>query len=286
MKVNNQMYKNNPKEFVIEKQEHADVSIPAFKVIQYNPPIHKYCLIIPVFNEGDRFKEQLSRMNSLFLHELVDIIICDAGSNDGSNDGSTNPDFLSAMNVSFLLTRIGIGRYSTDIKMGYDFALKRGYKGIITVDGNNKDGVESVSAFCQRLNEGYDYIQGSRFIRGGVEKNTPLIRKLALKFINEPIMSFISRRKLTDTTNGFRAYSANFLTHHDIKPFRKIFFGYELIYYLPYRASTLGFKCIEIPVSRKYPDTGEVPSKVGGIKGNIYQLSILANMLLKKYNPK
>lgn len=270
------------KEQVIANQNSQYISIPSFKITEYRDKLHKYCLLIPVLNEGDRFRRQLFKINKLLLYNIADIIICDAG----SNDGSTNIEFLSSMNVSVLLTRIGEGRYSTDIKMGYKFALMRGYKGIITVDGNEKDGVEALTDFCQKLDEGYDYVQGSRFIKGGIEKNTPLVRKLALKFINEPIMSFISKKKLTDTTNGFRAYSAHFLTHKDVQPFRKIFYGYELIYYLPYRASTLGFKCIEIPVSRKYPDSGEVPSKVGGIRGNLYQLSILFKMLIKKYNPR
>ena len=46
----------------------------------------------------------------------------------------------------------------------------------------------------------------------------------------------------------------------------------------------MGYKVCEVPVTRAYPK-GEVPSKVGGIRGNIYQLSILYHMLRGHYEP-
>lgn len=257
------------------------MDIPNYKKNVYSNKENRYCLLIPVWNESIRFRNQLEKMLDLEIHKVVDIIICDAGSTDGSND----EDMLKKHKINTLLTRIGNGKYSTDLRMGYDFALQRGYKGCITIDGNDKDDSKSVIDFINKLDEGYDYIQGSRFIKGGVAINTPKIRYLALKLINEPIMSFCAGRRLTDTTNGFRAYSEKFLTNKKVSLFREIFYGYELIYYLPIRACELGFNVIEIPVIRKYPK-GEIPSKVGGIKGNIYQLSILFHILMKDYNPK
>ncbi len=51
--------------------------------------------------------------------------------------------------------------------------MKRGYQGIITIDGNNKDSIEDVPTFIKKLQEGYGLVQGSRFVRGGRAIHTP-----------------------------------------------------------------------------------------------------------------
>lgn len=256
-------------------------AVPDYKETVFFEKKSKYCLLIPLFNEGDRYFSQVEKMKKSGIFDLVDVIICDAG----SNDGTTAPEYLKSTGHRALLVRKGKGRYSTDLRMGYAWAIKEGYEGFISVDGNDKDGTDAVNLFIEKLDLGFDYIQGSRFIKGGVEVNTPIVRKLAMKIINEPVMTFCAHKHLTDTTNGFRAYSKRFLTDERVLPFRDCFWGYEIIYYLPIRACRTGFEVCEVPVYRGYPK-GEVPSKVGGIKGNIYQLSILHHCIWKHYNPE
>jgi len=61
--------------------------------------------------------------------------------------------------------------------------------------------------FVKALDEGYDLLQGSRYIEGGVAINTPKSREVAIKLIHVPIINMLSGFKYTDTTNGFRAHS-------------------------------------------------------------------------------
>ena len=49
--------------------------------------------------------------------------------------------------------------------MAYKFALDEGYNEIVTADGNRKDSVESICKFIEKLDLGYDVIQGSRLCR-------------------------------------------------------------------------------------------------------------------------
>lgn len=256
--------------------------VPEFSETVFFEKRKKCCLLIPLFNEGERYFSQVKKMQSTGLFDKVDVVICDAG----SSDGTTAPEFLERTGHRALLVRKGKGRYSTDLRMGYYWAIMQGYEGFITVDGNDKDDTSAIDRFIEQLDKGYDYVQGSRYIKGGQGIRTPLIRHLALKLINEPVMTLCAHKRLTDTTNGFRAYSRKFLADKRVLPFRDIFWGYELIYYLPVRACRLGFKVCEVPVIRAYPESGEVPSKVGGLKGNIYQLSILHHIIWKHYNPE
>lgn len=255
--------------------------IPDYDETTFFEKRKKYCLLIPLMNEGERYLNQVKRMKRNKVFEKVDVVVCDAG----SNDGTTDKVFLKDSGHRALLTRKGSGRYSTDIKMGYYWALQQGYEGLITVDGNDKDDTFAIDLFIDSLDNGYDYVQGSRFIKGGRGINTPFMRFWAMKLINEPVMTLCAHKHLTDTTNGFRGYSRRFLEDERVLPFRRCFWGYELIYYLPIRSCRLGFNVCEVPVTRAYPK-GETPSKVGGIKGNLYQLSILHHCIWKHYNPE
>ena len=80
--------------------------------------------------------------------------------------------------------------------MGIYWALKRGYKGIITIDGNNKDSIEDVPHFIDKLKEGYTLVQGSRFIDGGRAINTPHVRALAVRLVHAPIFPWLPNSAL------------------------------------------------------------------------------------------
>lgn len=243
----------------------------------------KYCVCIPVINEGNKIHKQLERMTIAKISDYADIIICDGDSTDGSLD----IEFFKKNNVSVLLTKKDLGGLSAQLRMGYYYALtRRNYAGIITIDGNNKDSVRNIIDMVKKLEEGYDLIQGSRFISGGNAINTPIIRHFAMKLIHVPVISYIGGYKYTDTTNGFRGYSRKFLLDPRVEPFRDVFDGYELLAYLSVRAPQLGYRAIETPVTRSYPPKGKVPTKISFIKGNLKLLGILYSLYKHRYDPK
>lgn len=257
------------------------IEIPEFEIFDFVQMVNKYCLCIPIINEGERIISQLKGIQALSLDKMVDVILCDGG----SSDGSTNHEIIKNLGVNTLLVKTSEGKLSAQLRMGYWWALQRGYKGIITVDGNGKDSMQSIPLFIDKLDEGFDLIQGSRFIEGGGAINTPLSRHLALKLIHAPIISLVAGFHFTDTTNGYRGYSKRYLEHPDVQPFRKIFVTYELLAYLSVRATKLKLRAVEVPVVRAYPEKGKAPTKISAVRGNSYLLRILFNTLLGKYNP-
>lgn len=253
--------------------------VTSYKIKEFHKKRTKYCICIPVLNEGEKIKNQLKKM--LPFSKMADIIIADWG----STDGSTKKTFLKKMGVRTLLVMKSEGRQGTQLRMGFSYALMQGYKGIIQIDGNNKDGIEAIPRFIEALDEGYDYVQGSRFIKGGKAVNTPPLRLLAVRFLAAPILSLGALFWYTDVTNGFRGYSRRYLLHPKVKPFRDIFVHYELNMYLTVRANQLCLKTKEIPVSRKYPQ-GKVYTKISFLKGNSNFLLSQIKAALGYYNPK
>lgn len=256
--------------------------VPKFECTEYEEKRKDYVVLIPIINEGERIIKELKRAAKNNISDYADIVICDGG----SSDGCTEETRLRTYNVNTLLVKQDVGKQGAQLRMGIWWALKRGYKGIITIDGNNKDSIEDVPRFIEKLNEGYDFVQGSRFVKGGKAINTPFIRTISVKLIHAPIISLTAHQRFTDTTNAYRAYSRRYLTDERVQPLRDVFMTYELLAYLSVRATQIGLKACEIPVTRAYPKKGKTPTKISFFKGNSELMSILLKNARGKYNPK
>lgn len=257
----------------------ADWQVPEHETHVFGPMRHRYLLVIPVINEGVRICRQIERLTE--ITPPVDVVIADGG----STDGSLVHDFLRASNVRALLVKTGPGKLSAQLRIAFAWGLSQHYEGIITVDGNGKDDVSAVPAFVEKLRAGYDYIQGSRYIRGGKAINTPLDRKIGGRLIHAPLLSIFGRHWYTDTTNGFRGYSSTYLCDSRVAPFRDVFTRYELLFYLTVRAGKLGYNVIEIPVTRSYPIGEKMPTKIAGMRGRFDILVELFAAATGWFNP-
>lgn len=255
--------------------------VPDFTITEYAKKRRDYCICIPIINEGKRILAQLSHAKKHHISDIADIIICDGGSTDGSIDDKNMINY----DVNTLLIKKGFGKQGSQLRMGFYFATQRNYKGVITIDGNNKDSIEDVSKFVAKLKEGYDFVQGSRFLEGGHAIRTPWIRLLAVRLIHAPVISLTARHWFTDTTNAFRGYSIKYLLNPQVDIFRDVFVGYELLAYLSVRATQIGLNSCEIPVTRAYPPKVKIPTKITPFYGDLELLIILFKNLVGKYNP-
>ena len=259
----------------------ANWQVPVFEAPLWLGRQHPWCVVIPVINEGERINMLLSRMKTLKVDGIADIIIVDGGSTDGSLELNS----LQHKGMRGLLVKSGPGKLSAQLRCAYAFALDQGYEGIVSIDGNDKDDPEAIPRFIEALKSGVDFVQASRFISGGLAENTPKSRDFAIRFIHAPMLSLFSGFKWTDTTQGFRAYSKKMLLDPKIAPFRDIFMTYEMLAYLSYRAPRLGYNCVELPTIRRYPK-GEVPTKISTFRGNLAVLAVLLKTCFGAYSPK
>lgn len=257
----------------------AEWHVPDFEEHVFTARRNRYVLVVPVINEGERIHNQLRAIQALKLD--IDIVIADGG----STDGSLADAFLRSVGVNTLLIKRGFGRLSAQLRMAYAWSLARGYEGIVTIDGNGKDGVGAIPLFIKALDDGYDIAQGSRYAEGGIAENTPLDRYLAGKLLHAPLISLAARFRFTDTTNGFRGYSARALRDPRVAPFRPIFLNYNLLFYLSVRIPQIGYRACEIPVARRYPPKGKTPTKIAGWKGRLAIIEELLDAVRGKFNP-
>lgn len=253
--------------------------VPPYRLQELSPRRHRYVVLVPVIDEGERIRRQLAKMRP--LAEQIDIAVVDGGSTDGSLD----PQFLHENRVRALAVKTGPGRLSAQLRVGLWWAMGEGYEGVVLIDGNDKDDPAAIPNFVRALDGGFDHVQGSRYVPGGIAVNTPLLRHLAVKYLHAPLISLSARFRYTDTTNGFRAYSRRFLLDSRVQPFRDVFVGYELHYYLAIRAARLGFRVTELPVERRYPQ-GAAPTKIRGVGGNLRVLKTLLSAVAGRFDPE
>lgn len=254
--------------------------VPAYELPLWRGRSKRYCVLIPVINEGLRIGSLLQRMQGCAIAAQADILIVDGG----SSDGSLALPLLRELGVSGLLVKTGPGRLSAQLRCGYAFALDQGYEGIVSIDGNDKDDPQAIPRFLAALDDGVDFVQASRYLAGGVAENTPALRDAAIRLVHAPLLRLFSGFPWTDTTQGFRAYSERLLRSAAVAPFRDVFAGYELLAYLSYRVPRLGFRCVELPSARRYPK-GEPPTKISMIRGNLNVLMVLLRACLGRLNP-
>lgn len=251
--------------------------IPANEVVVLRPGRTRYAAIVPVWNEGERFERQLREM--LPYSGLADIIVADAP----STDGSTEPSKMAAANVRAIVSLAERGRLSSALRATIAYAMTQGYEGIILIDGNGKDDPAGIAHFVRELDDGGDYIQGSRYLPGGRAIHTPRMRSFLIRFVHVPLFSLLCGRRFTDTTIGFRAFSRRFLLDPRVRPFRNAFRHYEIYFYLAWAACHYGFDVRHVPVTRAYPATGPVPTKISTIRGNWQMLKPLIMILFRRY---
>lgn len=256
-------------------------SVPSYTVQFSADKQTPWALIIPVVNEGERLHNLLKKIKLNNIQESTDVIIID----NNSHDGSVNTNVLKQFGVNSLLNITEPGKLSSQLRCAYSYALNQNYIGIITIDGNDKDDPADIPKFIAALQSGYDFAQASRFIKGGIKKNTPWLRYLAIRLIHAPLLSLFSGFTWTDSTQGFRAYSANVLRDERVAIFRDVFTEYELLAYLSYRVPKLNYRCIELPTKRCYPK-GATPTKVSGLRGNFKLAITLIKACSGQYNPQ
>lgn len=262
----------------MEPSQHG-IYVPEHSVKYFDGVSSRAVVVIPVINEGERLRHLLERMTAQGIAALADIVVVDGG----STDGSVNPEALRGHGVRGLLSYSGLAGLSAQLQVAYAFALMNQYTSIVTIDGNNKDDPEAIRRFIRKIDEGFDFVQGSRFLSDGFHDNTPLSRLLGVRLIHAPLLSLASGFRWTDTTQGFRGYSSRLLGDQKIAIFRNVFSNYSLLMYLSYVAPKLGYRVVEIGSRREYP-SGKPPTKISLLRGNFWLLTDLIKTCTGAYN--
>jgi dolichol-phosphate mannosyltransferase len=195
---------------------------------------------------------------------------------DGLVDKWLPVDDASTDGGATLLHERGVETLRQDRRRGIGAAIRRvirygrenGYDLIVVLAGNNKDDpAEIPRLLAPILEDRADYVQGSRFLSGGSSPHLPAFRRAAIQVLSV-LFRIYARRTCTDLTNGFRAYRLSLFDDPRIDVEQDWLDDYELEYYVHWKVYTLGYRVVEVPVTKTYPsERGVEYSKVKPFTG-------------------
>ena len=119
------------------------------------------------------------------------------------------------------------------------------------------DDCKDVVRYWKELNNGYDCVFGSRFIKGGGTSGYPIVKLLINRFANT-FLRFMFRIKLNDTTNAFKAYRREAVD--GCRPVLAAHFNFTIE--LPLKAIVRGYSWTVIPITWRNRRTGEAKLKI------------------------
>lgn len=147
---------------------------------------------------------------------------------------------------------------------------------VVIMMADESDDCRDVVKYWHLLNEGFDCVFGSRFIKGGGVIDYPWI-KLRLNRAANLFIKILFRIKLNDTTNAFKAYRKT--TLDGCRPFLSPHFN--LTVELPLKAIVRGYSWTTIPITWRNRRSGVAKLKIREMGSRYF--FIVAYVWLEKY---
>ncbi|GCL46645.1 glycosyltransferase [Microcystis aeruginosa] len=254
---------------------------PAFEMDGYSHPrqsrdnhaVKTLSIIIPAYNEEDCIESTAHLISERLERDKIDYEILVV--NDNSKDNTEA--VLQKINQENPRIRY-INNYYPN---GFGFAVRCGLENfsgdaVAVVMADNSDSPDNMVDYYYKLQEGYDCVFGSRFIKGGKVIDYP-IHKLIVNRLANLFIQVLFGLKFNDTTNAFKIYRKEviegispLLSHH-----------FNLTVEMPLKAIVRGYSYTTIPITWRNRTTGVSKLKLKEM-GSRY-LFIVLSIWLEKY---
>lgn len=150
----------------------------------------KTLIVIPAFNEEKNLPSLIKEIKKYGFEYLI--------INDSSTDGTSGLAKASNFNILNLPINMGLAGVT---RIGFMYAKDNNYDCVVCIDGDGQHNPKYISRLIKEIENGNDYVIGSRFI----EKK----KNYSLRMIGSSILTFLIKVKtgktIKDPTSGMRA---------------------------------------------------------------------------------
>jgi len=217
------------------------VSSPRHSRLHRSGNVQVFSIVIPAYNEEDSITPTVESISQTLEKEGINYEILVV--NDNSLDRTEA--VLQELGTQNNKVRY-INNYYPN---GFGFAVRCGLENfsgdaVAIVMADSSDSPENIIDYYYKLQEGYDCVFGSRFIRGGKVIDYPA-HKLIVNRLANAFIQVLFGMKFNDTTNAFKAYRKEviegispLLSHH-----------FNLTVEIPLKAIVRGYSYTVIPIT-------------------------------------
>jgi dolichol-phosphate mannosyltransferase len=242
-------------------------------VLKPTASLEKLSVIIPARDESGCIASTVRHLHlELNINQVPhEIVVVDDGSSD--NTWEILQDLTRDCPALAPVQNTGPNGFGRAIVYGIDHSQG---DCVVIMMADESDDCRDVVRYWQLLNEGYDAVFGSRFMKGGGVIDYPWL-KLKINRLANTFIKFLFGLKLNDTTNAFKAYRKT--TLDGCRPFLAPHFN--LTVELPLKAIVRGYSWTVIPITWRNRRTGVAKLKIKEMGSRYF--FIVSYVWLEKY---
>ncbi|WP_026670838.1 glycosyltransferase [Butyrivibrio sp. AE3006] len=168
----------------------------------------KTIIVMPVANEADTMAQVIDEIMAMPYENLYYYPVIDDFSKDDT-EKIIREKAEQNDKIKLIYYKESRGVISCYLE-GYRQALEDGADRIIEMDGGLSHDPKQLPMFIEKLDEGYDCVWGSRFMKGGGVSDLPLYRRI-LSGGGTFLSNLVLGTKLKDMTSGYEAFQRKVL---------------------------------------------------------------------------
>ncbi len=235
--------------------------------------LDKLSIVVPAHNEAENLTDFITGID-LSLQEnkiKLEIIVVNDNSSDNTNQ------IIQNLRQRFKYLRV----IENKGECGFGRAVRLGLENftgdaVAIMMADRSDSPKDLVSYWKCIQEGYDCVFGSRFIRGGRVYNYPLLKLMANRVVNT-IIRFAFNVHCNDITNAFKMYRREVI--EGCRPFISPHFN--LTVEIPLKAIIRGYSWSVVPISWKNRTKGIAKLKLREMGSRYF--FIIAYLWLEKY---
>ncbi len=219
-----------------------------------NKPLQLLSVIIPARDEADSIVSMVEHLDlELRLNNVPhEILVVDDGSTDAT--WTLLSDLRKRIPALRAVQNTGLHGFGRAVECGFDNMQG---DAVVIMMADESDDCRDVVTYWKLLNEGWDAVFGSRFVKGGGVVDYPWL-KLMLNRLANYFIRVLFRIKLNDVTNAFKAYRR--VTIDGCRPILSPHFN--LTVELPLKTIVRGYSWTVMPITWRNRKTGESKLKI------------------------
>jgi dolichol-phosphate mannosyltransferase len=237
------------------------------------PPLKLFSVIVPARDEAESLSAMVQHLHlELSLNQVPhEIVVVD----DGSKDKTWEVLQQLKVKVPTLRPIQNTGEH------GFGRAITLGLRkstgdAVVIMMADESDDVRDAVCYWKLLNEGWDCVFGSRFIKGGGTIDYPRLKLFVNRLANF-LVRIVFNIPLNDTTNAFKAYRRTVIQGCEplIAP------HFNLTVEIPLKAIVRGYSWIVVPITWRNRRLGLPKLKIKEMGSRYF--FICAYVWLEKY---